>query len=119
MKEAKIILIIIAITLFVSNYAICDHFYFTDGILDSKGWWRLKSNIYAVIIATVFLSAQIGTKGLLRFVLSVGIGFTISNVIDKLYFNVLEFTQADIYMIIATLVISGYDWYKTSKYYKK
>lgn len=119
MTGVKIILVIIAIALFVGSYSICNYFHYTEGNVDITAWWALKYNIYAVIIAIVFLSAQIGTKGLLRFVLSVGVGFAISNVIDKLYFDVLEFTQADIYMIAITLLVSGYDWYKSSKYCKK
>jgi hypothetical protein len=65
------------------------------------------------------LTANIGQKGVLRFIVSIGIGLTLSSVIDKWYFDVREFTKTDIYMIIVTVLISGYDWYKTSKYYKK
>jgi hypothetical protein len=119
MNKLKITLVISAILLFVFNYDICDLFYPTDSKMDIRGWWFLKSNIYAVIVALSFLAANIGQKGILRFILSIGIGFAISNVIDKWYFDVREFTTADIYMIIVTVLISGYDWYKTSKYYKK
>ena len=119
MEKVKTTLIILAISLFISNYYICDYFYPGNSQTDINNWWDLKSNIYAVIMMIVFLSAQIGSKGILRFILSVGVGFAISNVIDKCYFNVLEFTTVDIYMIIVTVLVSGYDWYKTSKYYKK
>jgi hypothetical protein len=119
MGKVKKILIILAISLFICNYHICNYVYPGNSQTDINNWWDLKSNIYAVIMMVVFLSAQIGTKGFLRFILSVGVGFAISNVIDKLYFSVIEFTTSDIYMIIITLLVSGYDWYKSSKYYKK
>jgi hypothetical protein len=118
MEKVKKILIILAISLFIGNYHICNYFYPGNSQTDINNWWDLKSNIYAVIMMIVFLSAQIGTKGLLRFFLSIGVGFAISNVIDKCYFNVLEFTKADIYMIIITVLFSFYDWFKNSKYYK-
>ena len=119
MEKVKILLIILAVSLFIGNYHICNYFYPGNSQIDINNWWDLKSNVYAVIIAIVFFSAQIGTKGLLRFILSIGVGFAISNAIDKIYFNVLEFTTADIYMIIITLLVSGYDWYKSSKFNKQ
>ncbi len=118
MKGVKITLVILAILLFVSNYKICDYFYYVNGELDAKGWWGLKSNIYAVIVALVFLSSSIGSRGILRFFLDVGVGFAIANVIDKVYFNVIEFTTEDIYMIIIVISISAFDAYKNSKYKK-
>ncbi len=118
MKKVKIILTILTIILFVSNYAICNYFYPTDSDSDVSGWWGLKSNLYAVIVALAFLSANIGAKGVVRFFFSVGVGFALSNVIDKVYFNVMEFTNSDIYMIITTILISSFDFYKHSKYRK-
>jgi len=118
MKKVKITLIIAAIVLFVSNYEICDYFYPTMSKADLRGWWYLKSNIYAVIVALVFLSSSIGTRGILRFFLDVGIGFAVANVIDKVYFNVREFTDSDIIMIIVVILISAFDAYKNSKYKK-
>ena len=118
MKEVKIILAILAISLFFSNYYICNYFYYVDGVLDANGWWGLKSNIYAVIIALTFLSANVGEKGIIRFIFSIGVGLAIANVIDKCYFDVIEFTKSDIIMIVATVLISAFDYYKTQKHNK-
>tara|TARA_R110000764_G_C10960662_1_gene378184 strand:+ start:170 stop:529 length:360 start_codon:yes stop_codon:yes gene_type:complete len=110
MKEVKILLYIIAILLFVLSYSICDLFYYNEEIKDIKKWWNLRSNIYAIIIMLVFYASLIGTKGALKLILSVGVGFCISNVIDKVFFDVLRFNYKDIIMIILTICISTYNY---------
>ena len=115
MKGVKISLYIIAILLFVTDYQICDFFYYSEEIKDIKKWWGLRSNIYAVIIMLVFYASLIGTKGALRLILSIGVGLCISNVIDKVYFNVLDFTYTDVIMITLTICISLYDYLNTYK----
>ena len=99
---------ILAIILFVSNYEICNFFYYNEDIKDVSKWWGLKSNIYAVILSIVFYTSAINTKGILRLILDIGFGFCLSNVIDKVFFNVLDFNYKDIIMIILTLCISLY-----------
>lgn len=111
MRIAKIILTSIALILFVSNYGICEYFY-PDNI---KMWWTLKVNIYAVIMAIIFLSQGLGTKGVLRFILELGVGISISSVIDKLYFDVHSFTASDILMIFTTLCFASYQYYRNAK----
>ena len=115
MKGVKISLYTIALILFVSNYTICDFFYYNEEIKDIKKWWALRSNICAVIIMLVFYASLIGTKGVLRLILSIGVGLCISNVIDKVYFNVLDFTYTDIIMITLTICVSLYDYLNTYK----
>lgn len=115
MKEVKITLYILALILFVLNYQICDYFYYNDEIKDIKKWWGLKSNIYAIIMMLVFLASKINTKGILKFILNIGIGLCISNVIDKVFFNVLVFTESDFYMIALTFLFSLYDYIKDFK----
>tara|TARA_R110000787_G_scaffold285916_1_gene402708 strand:- start:285 stop:632 length:348 start_codon:yes stop_codon:yes gene_type:complete len=111
LKLIKIILTSLAITLFVSNYSICEYFY-PDNI---KSWWTLKINIYAIIIALVFLSQSLGTKGVLRFILELGVGISISSVIDKLYFDVHTFTFSDIIMISTTVCFASYQYYRNGR----
>lgn len=115
MKEVKIYLYILAVILFVSNYQICDFFYYNDEIKDLKKWWGLKSNIYAIILMIVFYASSIKQKGILKLVLNIGVGFTISNVIDKVFFNVLEFRYNDVIMIILTLCFALLDYLKEKK----
>lgn len=118
MTEVRSLIYVSAILLFVFNYQICDYFYYVDGVLDRKGWWSLKSNIYAVIIGLVFLASHIEARGVKRLILSVGIGFTISNVIDKCFFNVLEFRYNDIIMIIITIAFALIDFLKNYRHAK-
>lgn len=115
MKEVKIILFLLAITLFVSSYSICDFFYYNDEIKDIKKWWGLKSNIYAIIMMLVFYASLINTKGILKLVLNIWLGFCVANVVDKVYFNVLEFRYNDIFMIVITIGLSLYTYLKEFK----
>ena len=110
-RGVKIILLVIAISLFVLNYDICDYFYYNEEVKDLNKWWGLKSNIYALILALVFQSYSIDSKGLLRFFLQIGTGFTLSNLVDKVYFNVVEFQANDVIMIIMVFIFSFIDYY--------
>jgi hypothetical protein len=101
---------ILAILLFSFSYNICNYFYYNDEIKDISKWWGLKSNIYAVIMMLIFYASLINTKGVLKLILSIGVGFCVSNVIDKVFFNVLQFNYNDIIMIILTLCISFYQY---------
>ena len=115
MKEVKTILFIFCIFLICFNYLICDFFYYNEQIKDIKKWWDLKTIIYSVVMMILFYASRINTKGLLKFVLSVGFGFCISNVIDKVFFNVLEFRYNDIIMIILTFCFATLDYLKNRK----
>lgn len=115
MKEVKLIIYILAILLFCFNYQICDFFYYNDEVKDIKKWWGLKSNIYAIIMMLIFYASLINSKGVLRFILSIGIGFAMSNVIDKVFFNVLEFRYNDIVMIILTICFASLDYFKNGR----
>ena len=102
MKKVKIVIIILTIILFCFNYQICEYLYPKD----LKLWWGLKSNIYAVIVALTFYSSSIDTKGVVKLILSIGVGLAVSNVIDKVFFNVLDFRYNDIIMIVLTIGFS-------------
>ena len=119
MKEVRKLLFIASIILFVSSYKICDFFYYNDDIKDLKLWWDLKSNLYSTIILLVFYASSIGRKGVLRFILNIGVGFAFSNVIDKVFFNVLEFNQNDIVMIILTVCFSVLSYLKDRNNWRK
>ena len=119
MKEVKKMLFIISIILFVSSYKICDFFYYNDDVKDLNKWWDLKSNIYAVIMSLIFYASSIKSKGFLKFILNIGVGFAISNVIDKIFFNVLVFNENDIIMIILTVCFSVLNYLKDRKNWKK
>ena len=106
---------ILALILFISNYEICNFFYYNEEVKDISKWWGLKSNVYAVILAITFYGSLIGTKGLTRLILDVCFGLCIANVADKVFFNVLEFNEKDIIMIIITVCLSVLDYLNNEK----
>ena len=58
---------------------------------DSKGWLALKTKIYAIIIALVFLVSSFNKERWLRFVCEIGCGLAISNFLDKCFYDVIDF----------------------------
>lgn len=104
----RLFLIILAIFLFIGNYEICCLVY-PDDIYK---WWGLKQNIYNIIIAICFyLSCNETDKKIVKFILNIGIGFVVSNCIDRIFFNVNYFTFSDYFMIIITILTSYYKVY--------
>ena len=111
-RNLRTLVYVIALVLFTSNYQICEYFYPLTDDESIKMWWFTKSNIYGVIVALVLLASSIGERGVLRFVLDVGIGLSMSNVVDRLYFNTNQFNKYDIVMIAITIIVSIIDYKK-------
>ena len=111
-KILRILLVVLAVLFIPLNNYICDYFYplFDDDSI--KQWWYLKEDIYGLIISLIFISYSVSTRGILRFVLDISVGLTISNVVDRLYFNTREFTKADILMIFLTFLFAIIDYKK-------
>lgn len=75
-------------------------------------WWILRLSLYAVLIAMLFsISNMVGKTKFISFVLSLGIGYSISDVIDRICFDINKFTIQDIVMIIITIALSYYAIY--------
>ena len=100
----RILLYSLAVFLFVGNYQICEFFYPDLDEESVKAWWIMKSNIYSVIVVLLLLSSSISEKGVLRFVLSIGVGLSLSDVVDRLYFNTNQFNEHDLVMIAITII---------------
>ena len=99
----RLFLIILTLFLFVGNYEICCLVY-PDNI---DKWWGLKQNIYNVIIAIcLYLAYNENDNKITKFILSVGIGFAVSNCIDRIFFNINYFTFSDYFMILITIFIA-------------
>ena len=107
----KSILTIVVLILFLGNKQICDLFYPGNTQDAVMGWWKLRTNIYAIIVA---LSFQIGLikerNSLVRFVLNIGTGLAFSNVVDRWLFDVREYRKEDFLMIALTLGYAIYDY---------
>jgi len=117
----RLSIIILAITFFLGNYQICNYFYPLDDAESITNWWLLKVDIYALIIALLFiLAAQKKTDDLRiamieKLILNISIGFTTSNFIDKRIFGVQSYVASDILMILVVVLVSYYDFRKLSK----
>lgn len=107
----KSILSCAVVLLFVSNKYICDFFY-----TDLTEWWTLRLNLYAVLFGLVLIiSTMDGKSTFISFVLSIGVGFSISDIVDRLYFNINVFQPNDIIMIFLTVIISYITYYVRRK----
>lgn len=110
----KIFLSIIAVTLFPLAFWICgwaypDHCSNSDS---NMAWWDLRLNLYAIIILLAFWIAIFKTTNKHeRFLLSVGIGLSVSDVADRLYFNITQFNKEDVIMIVITLLVAYLECY--------
>lgn len=97
--------------LYLLNYHICEYFYPNN----VKAWWALKLNIYAIIVALAFLLASLNARGICKFFLNLGVGFAVSSVIDRMYFDITQYTKADIFMVIITVIVAYIDYKKPLK----
>jgi len=100
-------------------YKICDFFYYNEQVKNIQLWWGLKSQLYALIIALTFYASSIKKRGFIKFILNIGIGFAVSNLIDKAFFSVLEFNENDIIMIILTVCFSVLNYLKDRRNWQK
>ena len=107
-KKIKLLLPITSLLILCFNYDICEYFYSND----VKKWWHLKVDLYALIICLLFVYSSIKKKGFTRLVLDICVGISASNVVDRFFYNVREFTNSDIIMIIITLGFAFYNFYK-------
>ena len=107
-RNSKLFLVIVILILFLGNYHICEYFY-SDNV---EGWWRLKINIYAIIVALAFFLSGIGARGTLRFITDLGAGFATASVIDRLYYDITTITKSDVIMVLVTILIATLDYKK-------
>ena len=120
----RLSIIILAIAFFLGNYQICNYFYPLDDAVSIRNWWLLKVDIYALIIALLFILAaqdktdSIKLRLLEKLILNISIGFTTSNFIDKRIFGVQGYVTTDIVMIIVVVLVSYYDFRKLKKLVK-
>jgi len=99
-------------TLFVTNYGICQYLYPAMDDLSCDKWWETNSCIYGITIALLLLASTLKERGVLRFILDIGAGFAVSNVIDRMYFNTTQFNKSDYIMIAMTILIAVLDYKK-------
>ena len=103
----KTILAIVILCLFLLNYHICNLF-FKDDIIN---WWKLKLIIYTLIMGLCFILARVGTRKLMRFILSLGVGFCAASIFDRIVFNSQTYRLVDIIMVVLTIITSYIEVY--------
>lgn len=105
-KKSKCLLVFIAFILFAGNYHICNYFYPTNSEADVSGWWDLRSNIYSLIIASLFTYCSIGKNGFRSIFFSVFAGLAVSDCIDRFFFDIRSFNVKDIVTIMITTALA-------------
>lgn len=119
MKEVNKILsylktpiLVVAIAMFLLNYAICDFFYWDEEankFINKKLWWFLKCDIYRISLLLLAISYVIGQKGWVKFFLELFIGFLLASLMDD---NHLEINKRDIIMAIIAVIFASYELIK-------
>lgn len=105
----KYLLPILVVLLFPFGYWICLYFYPDDVVK----FFDLRMNLYACIILLCFIvSKRSVTNKAVIFIFDTGIGMSISDVADRLYFDVTEFQKSDIVMIVLTILFAIADYHK-------
>lgn len=107
-RRVKLICSSTAIVIFAFNFKICEFFYHND----LTSWWFLKSDLLAISFCLALLASRVRTSGMTRIVISLGVGWSISDVIDRVCFNVRYFTWVDMVMIVLTIIYASYEYYK-------
>lgn len=106
----KFVISILAVMLFCCGYQICSFFYpnFCKNPEALAAWWDLRMNLYAMLILLLFWLSNMknGQSKHVSFVLAIGIGLSISDVLDRVYFDITKFTLSDIFMIVITIMVS-------------
>jgi len=111
MKRVLEILSVLSTILFVGNYSLCDYFYFND----HDNWWKLKQNIYNVdlildrttlFLLIIFFCNYLKLRRLAALTL-LGLLLNLSNIIDRLLFDINTFEKDDIVMIILAILLSS------------
>jgi len=97
---------ILVVWLFFFNSFICDTFSH-----DVLSWWTLRTNLYAIIFGLAIYLTTLKQTRFSEFICYVGLGFAVSDVIDRVVFDCNHFTWTDILMIILTILTSYYKVY--------
>jgi len=134
----KLILSILSAFIFPLSYWVCITIYPSAAISETdpnfsleevEKFTDLRFSVYAILCAICFINAGIEFKNnsewykkLTKWFLDVGIGFSISDIIDRFCFDITKFSDSDKVMIGITIISSTYFVYfheKLSDYLKE
>jgi len=117
----RLTLLIVTVSSFVLNYPICEFFYPGNDYVSIRVWnyinvASLHTMYFLALLNIKLLSKNMGE--VYKFILSVGIGFTVADIIDRWCFHITTFVVND-FFIIAIILIIEYNKYikiKLKKY---
>lgn len=90
---------------------ICELSY--DINLESEKWWMLRMNLYASFIFLCFLLLKnLSENKILKFIFDIGLGLSVSDIVDRLWFKVYEFRTNDVIAILLTILFAIVDYNK-------
>ena len=107
----KNILSVLAVLLFALNYPIAEFLHPQNIDWDANNFCRY--NIYAVLIALFAYISSLEYTKFSKMVLTIGLGFCLSDVVDRLLFNETNFKLiGDSIMILTTTTIAIWKYKK-------
>lgn len=112
MKKYSFILPLVTVLLFPANYWICEYLYSDD----LNNWWILRTNLSALNFMLALYCIKLEKTLFINFLVNIGLGFSVSDVIDRWLFDTNQFTKSDILMITLTLIICYIEYYVRKRY---
>lgn len=120
-RVLHLLLIVSVNALFYFTYYYCNYKYIknidepTD--VELKNWWTTRMNLYAVTFLILNLAQYLPKHKYSYFWMFFLCGLSVSDIIDRLYFNTNKFTREDIAMLIVNFGISLVMSTKVRKYF--
>ena len=102
MTKIKFVLVLVTGILFLLDYHICDYFYPND----LKAWWHLRHTIYSFEFLLFCFIAFIGSKGHIRFTLTILMVFILGDIWDRTIASTSKFIDSDYVLIIMSIIIT-------------
>lgn len=111
-RKSHLVIFFILNLMFVFSAKFCDY---REPTNDLK-WWILRMNLYAIIFLIAVISNYLPRHRYSYFLMSLLIGFCISDVVDRTWFDIRTFTKEDKTMIRINFITSYLIYHK--KYIK-
>jgi hypothetical protein len=97
----------VIISLYLGNFHLCQYLY-SDNINE---WWKLNLTIREVITSLSFYLVLLNISNKkVRVLISIGLGISASNVIDRVYFDTTQYEWNDLLTIGFIIIIALYEY---------
>jgi hypothetical protein len=105
-QDLKLILFISAFALYIANFHLCNIIAGDD----MAEWYKWRGINYTAIFAMLFAAGNIGASGQTRFMLNIAFSIVVSDLIDRLFFDITSYQWKDLLTLILTLLTSFIVW---------